>query len=276
MTRRKMLLIVVLVLLGVPGVLLLVGWIGLQVEPDEFPDYPEETPPLDTVPLPDDLPEPVARVYRTITGGDTVPVIESAVLTGPARLRLAGITLNSRYRFTHEAGHNYRHYIETTLFGYPVMKVNEAFLDGHGQMELPFGTEEGMEIDQGANLALWGEAVWFPTLWITDPRARWEAVDATTARLIVPFGDEGEVFTVTFDPETGLLATMEAMRYKETGGEKVGWLLESGDWREFHGLLIPTRGLVTWADEGTPWATFIIEDVAYNVDVSEYVRARGL
>ncbi|NLX11782.1 MAG: hypothetical protein GXY36_19215 [Chloroflexi bacterium] len=267
---------IVLLLLGAPAVLLLVGWIGLRVKPEEFPAYPEQTPPLDTVPLPDDLPEPVTRFYRTITGGDTVPVIESAVLTGPARLSLAGITFNSRYRFTHEAGYNYRRYIEATLFGYPVMKVNEAYLDGHGRMELPFGTEEGMEIDQGANLALWGEAVWFPTLWITDPRARWEAVDANTARLIVPFGAEEETFTVTFDPETGLLATMEAMRYKGAGSEKVGWLVEGGDWREFHGLLIPTRGLVTWADEGTPWATFTLEDVAYNVDVSEYVRARGL
>jgi hypothetical protein len=32
----------------------------------------------------------------------------------------------------------------------------------------------------------------------------------------------------------------------------------------------------TWMDEGKPWAVFTLEDVAYNVDVSEYIRASGL
>jgi hypothetical protein len=35
-------------------------------------------------------------------------------------------------------------------------------------------------------------------------------------------------------------------------------------------------GLLAWADEGEPWALFRTEEVVYNVDVADLVRARGL
>ena len=122
---------------------------------------------------------------------------------------------------------------------------------------------------------------------------RWEAIDDTTARLVVPFdcpfdlaqgkaqdrpfGEEEDTFTVTFDPQTGLIRTMEAMRYREATDEtKIPWRNEPLGWQTFHGVMIPSPAAVTWLDEGTPWAVWTIEDVAYNVDVSEYIKARGL
>ena len=39
--------------------------------------------------------------------------------------------------------------------------------------------------------------------------------------------------------------------------------------------MIPSPAATTWLDEGTPWAVWTIEDVVYNVDVSEYIKARG-
>ena len=42
------------------------------------------------------------------------------------------------------------------------------------------------------------------------------------------------------------------------------------------GIKIPSLGYITWLDEGTPWAMFRVEDIAYNVDIEEYVRAKGL
>ena len=51
-------------------------------------------------------------------------------------------------------------YIEATIFGYPVMKVNEWYLDSKARMELPVGViENEPKIDMAANLALWGESV---------------------------------------------------------------------------------------------------------------------
>ena len=269
----------VIILIGALGAIAAAGWLGLRVKPKPFTAYAERTPALNTVALPAGLPAPVARYYET-TIGDQIPVIESAMISGRGKLRIKGITFPARFRFTHIAGRGYRHYIEATLFGYPVMKVNEWFLDGKARMELPVGViENEPKIDTAANLALWGESVfWLPSILVTDPRVCWEAIDDTAARLVVPLGEgDGEdTFTVTFDPETGLLRTMEAMRYREATDEaKIPWRNEPLGWQTFHGIEVPSPATTTWLDEGTPWAVWTIEDVVYNVDVSEYIRAEG-
>jgi len=116
---------------------------------------------------------------------------------------------------------------------------------------------------------LWGEAVWFPSILLTDPRVRWEAVDETTARLVVPFGQQEDSFIVTFDPQTGLMANAVAQRYREADdAEKTPWRLEPQGWQSFNGVQIPSPASVTWMDEGTPWAVFTLEEILYNVPVS--------
>jgi len=208
--------------------------------------------------------------------GDTVPVIESAVISGRGSMRVKGITFPARFRFTHITGQDYRHYIEATIFGLPLMKVNEHYLDGKSRLELPFGVSEGSKVDQGANLALWAEAIWMPSVWITNPQARWEPIDEQTALLIVPFGEMEERFTVNFDPQTGLLTSMESMRYKEPdSSDKTLWLNEVVEWNTLNGSMTPVITAITWFDEGTPWAVFTAEEVVNNADVQAYIRAKG-
>jgi hypothetical protein len=251
------------------------GWLGLRAEPQPLPDAGLQAGPVTTVPVPDDLPQPVDRFYRTLYG-DEVPVIETAVVSGRGHMRVNGITFPARYRFTHVAGHDYRHYIEVTWFGRRLLTVNEWFLDGSARLELPFGVSEGPNIDQGANLALWAEAGWFPSVWVTDPRTTWEPIDATSARLIVPFGDATEEITLTFDPDTGLLQRMESMRFKgEEDQAKTLWLNEALDWELLDGVTVPMTTTITWADEGTPWARLRTEELILNADLDGYLEAEG-
>ena len=267
---------VAIVIICIVIAMILLGWVGLKVDPKSFPSFQAQTSVSRTVPLPGGLPAPVERFYRELYG-DSVPVIESAVISGRATMRLGGITFPGRFRFTHDAGRGYRHYIEVTLFCLPIMKINEHYLEGGARMELPFNViENEPRVDQGANLALWGESMWFPSLFVTNRRVRWEAMDDVTALLVVPFGEIEERFVVRFDPVAGMPRLMEAMRYKGEGSEdKTLWLNEISNWDILDGRKVFTVGTVTWFDEGKPWAVFRVEEIVYNADVRNYIGARG-
>lgn len=259
------------------GVVLLglLGWLGLRVPANPLPEVALAPAEPQRVAMPDDLPAPVERFYEELYG-ERLPVIDSAVITGRGTMRIAGVTLPVRFRFAHTTGDGYRHHIETTIFGLRLLTVRETYLDGTARLELPFGISQGSNVDQGANLALWAEAVWTPAAWATDPRVRWEAVSDDTALLVVPAGDAEETFVARFDPRTGMLRLLESMRFKgQDDDHKTLWLNEVVSWGEVDGRTMPIETALTWLDDGKPWAKLTTEEVRYNADVSEYLRQRG-
>jgi hypothetical protein len=270
----KILYITLIILAGV----IFIGWLGLQFKPASFPVYNAQTPEFKTIPLPDNLPAPVERFYRAAYG-ENIPLVQSAVFQGHAIVRpFMNIPLPARFIFVHNAGKEYRHYFEATWFGIPIMKVNEGYVNGASFFEAPVGkTYDDPATNQAANLAVWAEAGMFPSVWLTDPRVRWEAIDEKTALLFIPFEDRIENFVVRFNPETGLIDTMEAMRYREAGDQakKILWIATNEKGPNLPGANISSVGSATWLDQGKPWATFTIEEAHYNADVSEYIHQKG-
>ncbi len=158
------------------------------------------------------------------------------------------------------------------------MKVNEGIVDGVSFFEAPVGNiHDDPATNQAANLAVWAEAGWFPSIWLTDPRVRWEAVDDRTALLFVPFEDKMENFVARFNPDTGMIDNMEAMRYRDSGDQakKILWITTTEQGPNIEGTNISSVGSATWLDQGKPWATFTLEEAHYNPDVSEYIHQKG-
>jgi len=268
---------ILFIILFILAILVFLGWMGLQVKAKPFSAHPEKTSILKTIEFPEGLPAPVEHFYKTVYGLQ-IPVVETVVIKGRASIAPFGVNLPSRFLFVHNAGKDYRHYIEATWFGIPLLNVDEGYLDGKSFFESPMGKiYDDASTNQAANLAVWAEAAWFPSVWVTDPRVRWEAVDANTALLYVPFENQEEHFVVHFNPETGLMDSMEAMRFRDSGpqAKKVLWITRNLPGKKIEGTQLDAIGSATWMDQGQPWATFTLEEVNYNVEVSQYIRQKG-
>jgi len=266
---------IIIVIVCVSALFLL--WLGLRVKPKSFPAYEVKSTASQLVDLPVGLPVPVARFFRSFYGNQ-IPILTTAIITGRAQIRLFGITFPSRFRFVHLAGQDYRHYIEATIFGFPFVKVNEFYLDGISRLETPAGViENESNVNQAANLGLWAESIWLPALFLTDERVTWSEIDEDTASVSVPFGDEEQTMIIRFDPETGMISHLEAMRYRDADDKhKTLWINQAHGMNIIGDYKVLSPGAVIWLDQGKPWAVFSVEDVVYNVDISEYLRKHGV
>lgn len=262
------------VIIGIAGGLVVltgIGWVGLQVAPPNLPPPADEPQDLGAVAIPTDLPTPVRRFFRVVHG-DQAPRIESLVVYGRGRANF-GLWLPLRYRLVHKPGYDFERYMEVTWFGFPVLKATDRYINGVG-MTGPLGNAAmGPAIDQGANMILWAEAPLMPSLWITDRRIRWEEIDDTTARLIFPYGDEEDHLTVHFDPESGLITRMTALRSRDEQSGKIPWHVDFLSWQTLNGAKLPARIAVTWEDQGEPWSYWDFEQVFWNVDISQVLPA---
>ncbi len=267
-------LTIAMVLVGIVAILLIIVWLGFQIESKSFSPYPEKTRDAGAVNVSPEIPEPVKR-YSEAAAGSHVPVIRSAVVWGKAKVRMNGIWMPVRFKEFNLAGHSFHRYLEVTWFGWTILKVNDVYRNGKGFTKIEGmlnKTETGEKIDQGSNLSLWGEIVFTPSVAITDTSARWEAVDDERVRLVIPYGEQYDSLDFKFDLKTGLITRISAMRYKGQNEEKTPWLVNITEWMTSHYIKIPSRFSVTWEDEGSPWSYWTVEDMEYNVDITGMIK----
>jgi hypothetical protein len=137
--------------------------------------------------------------------------------------------------------------------------------------------ENEPQVDEAANLGMWSETMMFPGVFLSTEGVQWEAIDDNTATLFVPFGDTEDAFMVYFDPGTGLIEKMETMRWKNAGDqEKTRWQAQVIEWGTIKGWKMPVKFAAQWMNEDSPWLMADIEDVVWNVNVSDYIRQEGL
>ncbi len=243
------------------------GWIGCQILPENLPQRVDEPQDLGWVEIPIDLPAPVRRYFQ-VAFADQVPRVESLVVYGRGRANF-GFWLPLRYQLVHRPGDAFERYMEVTWFGLPVLNAIDRYVNKIGMTGPIIKTVTGPAIDRAANMILWAEAPLMPSLWLTDRRIRWEAIDNTSARLIFPFADKEDELTVHFDAESGLITAITALRYRDEQSGKIPWRVDFLSWQTINGAKLPARVAVSWEDQGQPWSYWELETFFWNVDVSQ-------
>ncbi|MBC7870803.1 MAG: hypothetical protein H7Y09_08180 [Chitinophagaceae bacterium] len=265
-----MLIRILAILVSLVVFLLVSGWLGLQVKATSFPEVASNGDPSRS-PLPSDLPAPVQRFARVIFG-DTLPNVQAAMVVGRAQLAPVGFPMPTRFRFYYDATRSsHYHDIQVTWFTLPFMRIHERNLEGHVTLDLSVlgQVEDASRTNRAGIQGYWSEVLaWVPSIVLTDTHLRWEAVDATTARLYLPGLDIEEAFTVRFDANSGLMTEIETMRYQnESQAERWRWSNRILEWGIVDGQHVPIRAETQWNDDA-PWATWEVEQVLFNVDVS--------
>jgi hypothetical protein len=180
-------------------------------------------------------------------------------------------------RMSHVLGDAFVHDIRIGRRPFAIRFGLDAFVDGHGLVRIGRTLRSGPAIDQGALIAMWGEALVFPAAWIGRSDVWWKPIDDRSARLFVT-GPAGPIaLDVQFNPATGLPSSCQADRCKGDG-PLTPWTGEWANWRPSgRGVLVPHRMRVRWMDEARPWLDIQVRRVTFDTPVeAELNRARRI
>jgi hypothetical protein len=124
----------------------------------------------------------------------------------------------------------------------------------------------GPELDQGAMTRYLSEIVWFPTAWLSK-YIHWEAVDSSSAKVTMEYRGVSASALVSFN-EKGELVNLVAERYRMDGGAYSldTWATPGGEYREFDGMMIPTRGEAVWKLKSGDYSYIKIEITSVEYD----------
>jgi hypothetical protein len=258
-------------------IVLVGGWAGLQVKTTPFPPVTQAEP-SQLISIPETLPAPVQRFARAVYG-ESLPLVQSALVQGRAQLAPTGFPMPTRFRFYYDAARSsHYHDIQVTWFTLPFMRITERNLEGHVKLDLAIigQVDDAPKTNHAGIQGYWAEVLaWAPSIALTDSRVRWEVVDDTSARLYLPGLEDAEAFTVRFDPQTGLMTEVETLRYQsEENADRWRWFNRILAWEMVDGQRVPVRSETQW-QEDAPWATWEVENVALNVDVSARLALFG-
>ncbi|SMP54296.1 DUF6544 family protein [Anoxynatronum buryatiense] len=150
--------------------------------------------------------------------------------------------------------------------------ARDKYDHGHGNMLIKplslitLSDAKGAEIDQGTMLRYLAETMWFPSAALEDYIV-WETIDDTHAKATMTYEDVQASGIFTFNSD-GAAVKFEAERYGEFNGafRLHTWAVPVSDYRSFDGMMVPTKGEVTWKlPEGDfNWFRFEVIEMEYN------------
>lgn len=136
---------------------------------------------------------------------------------------------------------------------------------------LPIQQGSGPAYNQGEMLRWLAEAAWFPTSLLPGGRVVWSPVDDHSATLTLT--DHGlTVSCLMCFNEQNELVQCQAQRCNDATHPNTTqtWVCRLSDYRDWHGLRIPTQGGAAWMVDGKekPYARFILRDIEFDQPVA--------
>jgi hypothetical protein len=250
-----------------------VGWLGLQVRPLNFP-APTSSGTLDqALAVPEDLPAPILQHFQGSFGAH-VPLTQTAVIWGHARIKRGGLWFPARYQTYYQAGKAFYRAVQLTWFGQPIISGHAALLNDQGELfarGLLSLDERSNEVTQSQALALWAESLYTPSILLDGTAVRWLRRDEDSARLMVPYKDGEETLVWRVDPQTGWVRQVNALRQRYGSSHKVPWRMDYSAWTAYSGVYIPAHMSMAWEDSVGIYAEFETDGAVFNVDISHTI-----
>lgn len=214
-----------------------------------------------------DLPVPVQRYFRHVLKPGQ-PYLRSVRLWHDGQfktdLKKDWIAIRGEEYFRADTP-NYI-WIGTTAW----FSARDQYVAGRGSLTvrllgtLPIVQGSGPSFDQGELLRWLAETVWFPTSLLPGGWVTWSPVDDHSATLTVT--DQGLTVSclMSFN-ENDELVRCQAQRYRDET-HLATWVCRLSDYRDWHGLRVPTQGGAAWVIDGEekPYARFVLRDIAYD------------
>lgn len=123
---------------------------------------------------------------------------------------------------------------------------------------------KGATFNQGELLRWVAENVWFPTNLLPNDNLQWLPINQTSAKLTFTNNGLSVYFIVSFN-EAGEITKMETKRFMGDG-KLQNWLVMLNDYKEMHGILVPTNNEVAWILEkgNFSYAKFSVQTLEYD------------
>jgi hypothetical protein len=222
-----------------------------------------------------DLPEPVQRYLRRV-GVVGKEKIQTVRLKQTGQIRLSPgqpwypITAEEYYTVDPPA---FVWYANMQLAPGITVAGRDMYRQGQGHMLMkPLSLfavvdAQGDEMDQGAFMRYFNEIMWFPTAYLSD-YIEWKSIDDRSARATMTVDGQSISAVLHFD-EQDQLVNFVADRYRtQPDGtyQMETWSTPIYDYREFHGIHIPTKGSGIWnlASGDFEYVKLEIIEIEYN------------
>lgn len=137
------------------------------------------------------------------------------------------------------------------MLGPIAMRVTDSYDGSDGRLEVRFvgislQRQRGPQLAQGEAYRYLAEIAWVPQAILANPQLRWQEIDERTVDLSTSVQSAEITVRLTFNEAGEITHTVAERPRLEAGNAITRWIGGFTDYERLAGVLVPTRGEVSW------------------------------